>query len=287
MSIKTIIHVGFSKTGTTTLQKNLFNNHSQIHYLGKRYDDKKLEIELHKLIMQETLVYDPSELKKHYNEVIRPKADESKKIILLSDEMLLSYSKARDKGIVAQRLKEVFEPSKIVITIRSQYEILKAAYLSRGRLQLNVPPKYSGLHVTFNQWLELAEKNVERSYLGHIDYLKTIDYYARLYGKENVCVLLLEEFIQNTEAHIQKLTDFLEIDTKEALTLVEGKHSNKGISNLQFQKEALRTKMFPFQNSILISWPIRAYYSLKKVRRKEEQVQLKLDPQWQEKIKTL
>ena len=30
-----VIHIGFSKTGTTTLQRAVFPHHSQLYYLGK------------------------------------------------------------------------------------------------------------------------------------------------------------------------------------------------------------------------------------------------------------
>ena len=34
------LHIGFSKTGTTTLQRAVFENHSQIYYLGKIYQSQ-------------------------------------------------------------------------------------------------------------------------------------------------------------------------------------------------------------------------------------------------------
>ncbi len=62
--------------------------------------------------------------------------------MLLSEELSVSCTKSRDKGMVAQQLKEVSQPSKILITIRNQWDTLKSAYLTRGRLLLYVPEKY-------------------------------------------------------------------------------------------------------------------------------------------------
>ncbi|MCU0286545.1 MAG: sulfotransferase [Acidobacteria bacterium] len=265
-----VLHVGFSKTGTTTLQKHLFSRHSQVQYLGKPFNDNNFKTLLHQLIMQESTVYDPSELKKYLENEILKKYDPGKKIIVLSEEMLLSYSKTRDKGLVAQRLKEVFPFARVLFTIRDQFEILKAAYLSRGR-QLNyVPTRYLGLHVSFREWLALAFENVERSYLGHADYYKTIAYYAGLFGKDKICILLLEELIHNPTQYAGKLADFLGIAAGETQELVKGQHANRGISRFQLEAEALRSRWYPFNRYFLISKLLKIYLVLTKNAQKNQ-----------------
>lgn len=279
-----VLHVGFSKTGTTTLQKHLFSNHSQVHYLGKPYVDDTLKTLVHRLIMQESLVYDPAPLRNHLEKEILLNINPAQKVILLSEEMLLSYSKARDKGLVAQRLNEAFPSAKILFTIRDQFELLKAAYLSRGR-QLNyVPPQYSGLHVTFREWLALAFENIERSYLGHADYYKTIDYYARLFGKNRVCVLLLEELIHSPAEYAGKLSDFLGIAADETRDLLAGKHANRGISRFQLESEALRSRWYPFSRSYLISKLLKIYLFLTRNARRKQDAEVKIPQDWVERI---
>lgn len=278
--INIVLHVGFSKTGTTTLQKHLFSNHSQVYYLGKPYADDTLKTLVHRLIMQESLVYDPGPLKNHLEKETLLNINPAKKVILLSEEMLLSYSKARDKGLVAQRLKEIFPSAKILFTIRDQLELLKAAYLSRGR-QLNyVPPKYSGLHVTFREWLALAFENIERSYLGHADYYKTIDYYGRLFGKNNLCVLMLEELIHTPGEYAGKLSDFLGTDAEETRELLAGKHANRGISRFQLESEVLRSRRYPFSRGYLISKLLKIYLYLTKSSRRNQDAEVKIPQEW-------
>ncbi|MCP5107627.1 MAG: hypothetical protein GY950_29840 [bacterium] len=290
MSVNTAVHIGFSKTGTTTLQRHLFRGHPQIEFLGKPYPDDSLKTLIHRLMMQETLVYDPTLLQTHLEEIVK-KTDPSKKVVLISDEMLLSYSKVRDKGVVAQRLKEIFRSGGsqplILITIRNQFEILKAAYLSRGRLLLNVPPKYSGLHVSFEEWLTLSYENIERSYLGHIDYFKTIDFYAALFGSGNVCVLPLEEVVRDTGAYITKLSGFLGIDREAALGLVSGEHANRGISQLQLEAEALRGRWFPFHRFFPVSGMLRFYSSFKKIIKKDKDADITISSGWRDRLREL
>jgi len=287
MSANIALHVGFSKTGTTTLQQFLFSKHSQVEYLGKPYTDDILKTHIHRLIMQDSLVYDPTELADYFSREILKKTHSSKKLILISEEMLVSYSKVRDKGIVAGRLKKIFQPHRIIITIRNQFDILKAAYLSRGRLLSNVPGKYEGLHVSFEDWLTLSYENIERSYLGHVDYFKTIDYYSRLFGRDNLCVLLLEELIDRPEEYVRKLAGFLDIDFDEAQGLLRGKHANKGIAQSQLEFETLNTKFFPFTHFFLIRGMLKLYFSLKKLVKKDKEAEVLIPKDWTERLRKL
>ena len=284
MPLNIALHVGFSKTGTTTLQQFLFSKHSQIEYLGKPYTDDILKVRLHRLVTQESLVYDSRTLAEYFSKKVLEKEHGSKKSILISDEILVSYSKVPDKGMVAHRLKEVFPAARIIFTIRNQWEILKAAYLSRGRLLLNVPDKYEGLHVSFEDWLELSHRNIERSYLGHLDYFKTIDYYSKLFGKDNVCVLLLEELTERPEEYIKKLAGFLDIDFDEALALVVEKHANKGITQSRLQFESLTTKFFPFHHFFLVVGMLKLYFLLERVIKKDRDAEVYIPAHWRERL---
>lgn len=278
------VHIGFSKTGTTTLQRHLFARHSQIDYLGKPYRDPNIRTLVHRLMTEETLTYDPAPLKQAIGTIrTRSAAPGSpQKILLLSDEMFLSYSKVRDKGVVARRIEDIFSPCKIIITIRSQFQLLKSAYLSRGRLLMGVPEKFDGLGVSFEQWLTLSRENLERSYLSHADYIKTIDFYAGVLGRENVLVLLLEEFIRDKEAHIAKLSEFLGIGGHEALELVGDAHEHREISQAVLDHELLRTRFSPFHDMPPVSWGLSLYMKLKKRIMGERTARVEIPGEWRE-----
>jgi hypothetical protein len=284
MSSNIALHVGFSKTGTTTLQQFLFSKHSQIEYLGKPYTDDILKSHLYRLIGQESLVYDHSPLAEYFSKKILKTEHGSKRLILISDEVLVSYSKVLDKGMVAQRLKKVFPGARVIFTIRNQLEILKAAYLSRGRLLLNVPDKYEGLHVSFEDWLELSYRSIERSYLGHVDYFKTIDYYSGLFGRDNVCILLLEELIDRPGEYVKKLAGFLGIDYDEALALVAEQHANRGITRYRLEFESLITKFFPFHHFFLVLGLVKLYFLLKRVIKKDQYAEVSIPVGWSERL---
>ncbi|MGE5342463.1 MAG: sulfotransferase domain-containing protein [Candidatus Omnitrophota bacterium] len=285
-----VIHVGFSKTGTTTLQKHVFGKHSQVAYLGKPFEDETLKTLIHQLMMQESTVYDPGPLTRYMDEKQLMALSEygpNRKVVVVSDEMFLSYSKVRDKGVVANRIKEVFGPCRILITIRNQYDLLKSAYLSRGRLLVNVPARWNGLGVTFEDWLALCVENLDRGYISHADYYKTIDFYSRLFGRENVCVLMLEEFIHHKETYIRKLSEFLGIDAVESLERVSDAHEHREITQHTLDFELLKARFFPLHRNFLLLGLLKSYLSFKHQNRRGAVAMVEIPARFKDQLKTI
>lgn len=275
-----LIHVGFSKTATTTLQKHLFAKNSQLEYLGKPFQSDSLKTQIDRLLRQETTTFDSSSAKQEISMFLLNPRDSMKKWLVLSEEKFVSCSKVRDKGVIARRIKDVLNPSRILFTIRNQFDILKDAYLSGGRLLPNAPQMYSSLFVEFDDWLSNSYQNYDRSYIGHVDYYKTISYYSELFGKKNVCILLFEEFVQNQEVFIRKLTDFLGIDFTEALKAVENKHENQGIGLAQLDMERAMAKLYPLIKIPALRKFIKFSFRQLYKHRKKSSAQLKFSVQW-------
>ena len=287
MNPNLVIHVGFSRTGTTTLQKHLFAKHTQIHYLGKPYHDEQLGREINKLIKKDSMEYDSSAFKRIVaKNVGKGNVENGKKVVLLSDEVLVSYSKTLDRGAVASRLREI-SPARILFTIRNQYEILKSAYLARGRLLLNVPKKYSGLTIGFKEWLEMSKINQGRSYLGHVDYFRTINYYSKLFGPENVCILLLEEFISERGKYLEKLCNFLTIDVEEAVELTESKHEHQEMKQWEYNFERFRTCLYPLSRIPLIFGIVKPFFNLTGIIKKGKITSVSIPQEWYQPLKEL
>lgn len=284
MSRRFIVHIGFSKTGTTSLQKHLFRRHSQIAYLGKPYESEVLEREIQNLFTQETSVYDSSALEQHVSQNLFNEKTGFDKVFILSEERLVSYSKVRDRGIVAERLKSVLKPDGILITIRNQFDILKAAYLSRGRLLLDVPDRYSGRFVKLEEWLEYSYKNGDRSYIGHVDYFKTVSHYAKLFGNENTCVLLFEEFVATKDRFVQKLSDFLDIEYSEALQVLGDAHEHRDMGQTQLDYERWKGGFSPLTRIPVLAGLLNLYFNFRKHREKDRPATVEFPNEWIERL---
>jgi hypothetical protein len=239
----TVIHIGFPKTATTTLQNHLFAKHPGIHYPGKPYQDNDLKGMIRDLVIQESTVYQAENLEQYIDKHLAAEPGTGKKVLLISDETFVSAAKVRDKGIVAHRLKNLFPAAKILVTIRNQMDAVKSGYIGGGRLLGNVPKKYKNMIISFKDWLEICENMYHGDFVRNVVYFDTIDYYTGLFGKENICILLFEDFVKNTPDFIEKLSLFLNIDPGTSLGLMQNAHDNKRISQTDFQIESLQSKL--------------------------------------------
>jgi hypothetical protein len=290
VALNTVIHIGFPKTGTTTHQNHLFSKHSQILYLGKPYKNESLRREMHNLIKQESTVYRSPGLKDCLETLEIDK--QGKNVVLVSDEIMVSVSKVRDKGVVAQRLKDVFAadtPCKILITLRNQLEILKSTYISGCRLltSVQVPQKYRGRFVGFEEWLEFSYENLDRSHMGNFIYWNTVDYYSRLFGTDNVLVLLFEEFLHHKEAYIKKLADFLDIDGHESMELTKTAHDNERIDQARLDFEHLVGTRLPIGKNRFISRAATVFRLFHKIFTKDKKAKVGIPNDWLEQLKRI
>jgi len=227
------IHIGHSKTGTTTLQDHLFSKHNQIAYLGRPYKNSLFEKEVRKLTLQDSTQYNHKGLKSVIDTYRNGIKDKS---IVISEETF-STVRCTDRGLMANRIKNIFYPCKIIITIRNQFDIIRSYYLNFDCIieKLDKPSRHI---VDFKEWIQYMLKNKEFSYLSEIKY------YSDLFGYDNVIVLLFEEFVHNKKLFIEKLSSFIGVDEKQSFNLINHKHERKGPSQREFTYMKLIAKYF-------------------------------------------
>lgn len=244
----TVIHIGFPKTAITVLQNHLFAIHPGILYLGKPYRDDYLKGMISRLVRQESTVYQAENTEQYIDKHLAPKPGTGKKVFLISDETFVSADAVRDKGVVAQRLKDLLASAKILVTIRNQMDAVKSGYICGGRLLGNLPGKYKDIIVSFKDWLETSAKMYYGDFVRNVIYFDTIDYYAGLFGKENICILLFEDLVKNPYEFTRKLSLFLDIDFDTSWDLIQNAHENRRISQADSQIESQQSKLGLMRN---------------------------------------
>tara|TARA_E500000331_G_scaffold99082_1_gene95826 strand:- start:873 stop:1835 length:963 start_codon:yes stop_codon:yes gene_type:complete len=219
-----VIHIGFSKTGTTTLQRAVFQNHSQLYYLGKI---QKSEHErqcvtadtfdfLKPLLWKTDQPYDVEAERKFFEETLTPRVGPGQTI-------LGSWEGLGQQGISSfeasiGRLKDVCGQCKVMMSLRNPISRLPSLYLQhlRGNQKQLVEE-----FITFEEWLAAREEQLGglREIFQYRDYVETaID----VLGKENVGVFLYEEFDSDPEKYQRDVSDFLGIDAQEFIDLAKG-----------------------------------------------------------------
>ena len=200
--MKNLFHIGYHKTATTWFQKKfypLLKNYNQV---------------------------DRSKIRDFFYENNYQDFSSKKNQIFCDEELSGNIHNGAYLGLLSENIAtkiSKFENPKVIIFIRSQYDIIVSSYLQYIK---------EGGNYSFSRYIE--HKEFERSNRSslfsfkHFDYKNLIHKYQSLIGKENVYIYLFEDFITDQELFISSfIKDHnLEID----LNKVDFKKNNNSYS---------------------------------------------------------
>lgn len=211
-----IIHVGFPKTGTTSLQQGYFSKHPKFMYIGQTAMPANLKrlVELDMLTKSE-LDYDKEKVKKAFEKEVNQAYG---KTFLFSHEAFTYCSEDLivDKAVIARRLHDIFGEAKIIITIRRQDDMWRSLYQQAV---------LGGLCVKFFMFLQYYFENYYTSFFPLLKYIPIVKHYEQLFGQGNVLILCFEEMKENPEVFFSTLANFCNVSNLK----INLPHENKGI----------------------------------------------------------
>ncbi|MBK9161524.1 MAG: sulfotransferase [Nitrosomonadales bacterium] len=246
---RNVIHIGFPKTGTTTLQKWYFSTHPEFAYLGQT----NIPADLRKWFELDVLC--KSEMEYEREPVIRAfrekrdqlmQADPGKTFVF-SHEALTYYTEAFrvDMAEMARRVKDIFGEARIVITIRSQDTMLCSLYQQAVQ---------GGAFVSLDSYLGFYRDQYYASILPVLKYVPVIQCYERLFGKGNVHVQCFEEFVSHPEDFFSRLSEFCGVKNMA----ISCPHENAGLTGLGVQLQRVANRVCPYDlGAHLLRPPIR------------------------------
>jgi len=235
-----VIHPGFIKTGTTSLQDFLFFAHPRIHALGHPHRagvDARISQALRAI---EGFDDDPQSLRDALAAALDACPDGC--VPVLSDETLTADP--RLTASVARRLHHHFPQARILFIIRRQEDMIRSFYGRHGRVLVNVPAPYTDRHVRFAAWLEHAWRNRPAGVLGVADYQRTIEIYRVLFGTERIAVLPLEHWKTDPGAFADRLSAILGIEAETTQQLL-GSRRTHGQETVRYVHYDRFRKRFP------------------------------------------
>ena len=167
----------------------------------------------------------------------------------------------------ALEIKKAFPNSKILISIRNPIERSHSAYFSYQFMKPN--------EQNFMEMIKTHEKLISEK-IFYIDsilesgfYTKNIKRYQEIFGKENVKVIIFEDYIKNTVQNINSIFNFLGINDK--IDLNEQSKGSYRVPKNFFAKSLLNNKNFRKVSTILIPTVMRQKlgdkYFLKQVKK--------------------
>ena len=217
-----IIHPGFLKTATTTLQDHLFGTHPGLFSFGRPHRSR-LQAEIGNGFMAiDGVDYCEEDLGRLIGRALKDKPPEA--VPILSDESFTSNPYLLES--VARRLFRFFPDAHIAFTIRHQIDAVRSFYARHGRVLGNVPAPYTDRHIELENWLAHAYRNRPTSILSVFDYDRAIRVYERLFGAERVRIFLFEEFVHNKRTFIAQLAGYLSVDQAAAQRLLLDRHAH-------------------------------------------------------------
>lgn len=256
----TYIHLGLPKTATTSFQSHLFAKHSQIHYFGKFSGAKapsKHRPALRSILHGVTQNDIDQELQKQIQHQLAY-ASQNHLVPVLSQEKL-SRETPKKKRQQAELFLNHFGSCQIILCVREPLSYIKSYYTqnlkSFNRGWGRQRPKWmeqvgkAPFYFNINEWLDVRWHS-SGSPAHTLAYADTADIYASVFGKENVKILIFEEFVQNPSTFIRDLCGHLQIDAEEGVRLIQNKRANEGVTTgyieqmQSIEKSFLKTALF-------------------------------------------
>lgn len=123
------IQIGFNKTATTFLERNVYKKHPQIECVQIAGIEKIERLFFNKFIYPESFSFDKNNFEREFSGICREyfKSD-GKTAGLMFESFTFNYATRLDRGIVIRRLKECFPGVKIILFIRSQSAWIPSHY---------------------------------------------------------------------------------------------------------------------------------------------------------------
>lgn len=208
--VRPLIHIGYHKTGSSWLQKHLFDN-LDVGFVSpfSRPDMKALLVNPNALDFQR---------EKARALLLPPILGVSKRSMtpVLSEERFSGnpHSGGYDSKEIANRLRSVIPEARVLIVIREQKGMILSTYrqyvLIGGPCSLN-----AYLHPPSTKRIPLFD-------FEHFKYHRLIALYQELFDRSNVLVLPYEMFQQQPDLFVSRITQFADARTPRDLSYSSG-----------------------------------------------------------------
>jgi hypothetical protein len=226
-----ILHVGYPKTASTTLQEGLF---LQLHKMGKINFLGRTVTSTHKKLLKEGFTQDwVVDFRKHFimnRNLPLPKYELSDNLLnVISDEDLtvpaifnhIQFGVEKNPLDFVEPLHELLKEADevtILITIRNQADLIPSSYLQKYRYIYLHQPDF-----TFDSFIHNGNGGFKAETFQAFNFLEVADKYARVF-KAKVVPIIFEDLKYDKHYFFNQLAILLNIDEKELLDIIGNKH---------------------------------------------------------------
>ena len=210
----TFLHIGLPKTGTTSLQGNLFSRHSGLAYVGKPllHDDPEMRTSMRSLVEAPAREFDAAATARQIQD--RYGRNGTVPLLVSEEEFSTGTHRVRvEPAEIADRLAATFPGAHVLITIRRQEDVFQSLYSHLMNVGF-MPP------IRFHEWIR-HERGLPdgQGRIRLFDYERIHRTYSEQFGEDRVRVLLYEDLKADPAGFVQEVCGFLGIDSSEGSDL--------------------------------------------------------------------
>lgn len=223
VSARIAVHIGYHKTATTWLQREIFPRHPRLRPLvtGSPHGNPFLA----EIIGRADRDFDADRAREILVEQCAALAPSPEDVVVISAERLSGHAATGgyDAVRIADRLHAVVPDAKVFFAVREQVEMIESEY--RQLVLEGSPAKLSVLLHRTPTWFDVGFD------LGHYEYDRLADAYAVRFGSTQVQVFAFELISRDQAGFLGQLARFLEVADWPALPadVLTGR-VNRGIS---------------------------------------------------------
>ena len=199
--IKMLIHVGYPKTGSSWIQRCLFDNPDTGFAPLFGGDTQMRSAIMRLLVLPHPLVFDSRTCFKHFSPAVLDLMLRGL-VPILSHERLAGtpHSGGYDSKQLALRLAEVFPGAKVLIVVREQRSIIVSAYKQYVR--------NGGACALWGYLHPPRDGRIPLFSFEYFEYHRLVGCYVDLFGRSSVLVLPYELFRDHPTAFVAKIVEF-------------------------------------------------------------------------------
>lgn len=240
--MKKIIHIGYPKAASSSLQENLFKNHPSFHYLNVIHPSVFYEM-VYSLTEEN---FDSRKAETIFQQEVTQSFLKDKINIIADERFTANWI---DYRMVADRLYHFLPEAKILVVIRNQADILRSRYDMHPYDYSDPRKKW----LTFEEWLSSAVSRMKENFLNALHYDECISYYRDKFGVQNVHVLLFEKLVAFDSRTMEELGNVLKIDPGSIIDYMSV-HKNKAGNHWLYHFKLKYFRGITFSRVIPAKW---------------------------------
>ena len=268
-------HIGLPKTASSLLQKYLFCNNKNIHYLGiplkKNWGKEEWHLYKFLLFLFSSSDKDYYNNYKEYLKKFRLLEFDHNQINLISHDSITNsiYLNNFDIYETINRIHNFFEVNlgfkiKIIYSIRKQTSIISSFYAQFYRKLIKINKKWKKFSCFLNCIILLKENSNnqdipkdQENIFNSFFYFSYYSFLEKKFGEGNIKILLYEDLIYNSKFYFQELENFLKINILSYRKIInETENQTNFVSKNEYERKY-----------VLIYKTLKKYIKNKKIKK--------------------